>query len=165
MKAKNIGQTNALRIIKDKPTGSYFLGGYYQRGKTHLLVAQYRWMLDRKMRCILVTAQDLMEDLRKTEMTPNDGQPPYESPILRMVEHPDGGHLFIDDIDKAPVRSGFRAEALFALLDQIKRRQLGLSVTSNLPLTSEEESVETIESKLTSQAVSRIHQICKVIAI
>jgi hypothetical protein len=33
------------------------------------------------------------------------------------------GHLFVDDIEKAPVRSDFWAEALFDLLDTIKRQK------------------------------------------
>jgi hypothetical protein len=36
--------------VREKPTGNYFFGGYCQRGKTHLLIAQYRWMLDRNLK-------------------------------------------------------------------------------------------------------------------
>jgi DNA replication protein DnaC len=168
-KGRNVGQQNALKILREKPTGSYFFGGYYQRGKTHLLVAQYRWMLDRKMRCILVTAADLMDDLRQAEMQV-DGEPPYQSPILRMIDMAETAHLFIDDIEKAPARTGFRAEMLFSVLDKIKRRQLGLSVTSNFPLiykkkNPDDEDKEDLRKKLTDQVAARIHQICKVIEV
>jgi DNA replication protein DnaC len=156
-KPRSVRQQNAIRAIRENPTGSYFLGGYYQQGKTHLLVAQYRWMADAGMRCILLSAQELMDDLRKAE-TPMDGQPPYESPVLRMVDFAGSGHLFIDDIEKAPSRSGFRAEMLFSVLDRIKRRQLGLSVTSNLPLISEDE--KDLRQKLTDEVAARIDQIC-----
>jgi DNA replication protein DnaC len=168
-KSRNVGQQNAIRVVREKPAGSYFFGGYYQRGKTHLLVAQYRWMLDRKMRCILVSSQDLIKDLQRAEMQV-DGEPPYRSPILHMVESADSGHLFIDDIEKAPARTGFRAETLFAVLDRIKRRQLGLSVTSNLPLfykkkNADDEDKEDLRDKLTDQVAARIHQICRIIEV
>jgi DNA replication protein DnaC len=162
-KARNVGQENAIKVIREKPIGNYFFGGYYQRGKTYLLVAQYRWMLDRKMKCFLFSAQDLMDELRKAE---TESDPPYFSHVLRMVDEAESGHLFIDDIDKAPARTGFRAEALFSLLDRIKRRQLGLSMTSNLPLIYEkknpnDEDKEDLRDKLTDQVAARIHQICK----
>jgi hypothetical protein len=69
------------------------------------------------------------------------------------------GHLFIDDIDKAPARTGFRVEMLFDLFDTIKRRQLGLTVTSNLPLISKDKKPD-LRSVLSEPVVSRLYQIC-----
>lgn len=158
---RNVRQQNALHAIRANPTGSYFLKGFYQQGKTRLLVAQYRWMAEAGKRCILLSAQELMEDLRKAEAPAEQGKEPYQSPVLRMIDAAVEAHLFIDDIEKAPARSDFRAEALFGLLDRIKRRQLGLTVTSNLPLVSDEE--EDLRQKLTDQVASRIDQICRLI--
>lgn len=160
-KPRNVRQQNALHAIRTNPTGSYFLKGFYQQGKTRLLVAQYRWMAEAGKRCILLSAQELMEDLRKAEAPTEHGKEPYESPVLRMIDSADQAHLFVDDIEKAPARSDFRAEALFGLLDRIKRRQLGLTVTSNLPLVSDDE--EDLRQKLTDQVASRIDQICRLI--
>lgn len=102
-----------------------------------------------------------MEELRKAEAPIESGKDVLESPILRLVNTAENGHLFIDDIEKAPARSDFRVESLFGILDTMKRRQIGLTVTSNLPLISDRE--DDIRMKLTDQVASRIDQICKVI--
>jgi DNA replication protein DnaC len=164
-KPRNAGQQNAIKILREKPTGSYFFGGYYQRGKTHLLVAQYRWMADRGMRCILMSAQELMADLKKAETATDEH--PYRSPVLEMVNDAESGHLFIDDIEKASAKSDFRAEALFSLFDMISRRNLGLSLTSNFPIFAKEneEDKEDLRKLLTDEVALRIRLICKVVDV
>jgi DNA replication protein DnaC len=163
-KARNARQENALRIIKANPRGSYFLTGYYQQGKTRLMVAQYRKLAEAGDKNILLrTAYGLMDELRKAEMAPEPGKEEFKSPVLEMANSAETGHLFVDDIEKAAAQSDFRAETLFALLDTLKRRQIGLTLTSNLPLISRDPSREDLRVKITDQAVSRIAQICKLI--
>jgi DNA replication protein DnaC len=162
-KPRNVGQQNAIKIVREHPTGSYFLGGYYQRGKTHLLVAQYRWMADQGKKCLLMSAQELMADLKKAEMATDEH--PYQSPVLDMVNNAESGHLFIDDIEKASAKSDFRSEALFGVFDLISRRQLGLSMTSNFPPISNNDDEEDLRKLLTDEVTARILQICRVIEV
>jgi DNA replication protein DnaC len=163
-KARNARQENALRVIKADPHGSYFLTGYYQLGKTRLMVAQYRKLAEAGDKNILLrTAYGLMDELRKAETAPEPGKEEFKSPVLEMVNAAETGHLFVDDVEKAAARSDFRAETLFAFLDTLKRRQIRLTLTSNLPLISRDLSKEDLRAKVTDQAVSRIAQICKLI--
>ena len=67
-------------------------------------------------------------------------------------------YLFVDDIEKAPARSEFRVEMLFDLLDTIKRRQLGITVTSNLRL-------EEFARKLPRGADVRVYRLCREIEL
>jgi DNA replication protein DnaC len=160
-KPKTIAQQNALNVFRADPRGSYFLTGLYSRGKTHMLIAQYRWMSLAGDKCLLRSARELMEELRKYESQEPGKE--FISPVLQMANLASSGHLFLDDIDKAPARSGFRVEALFDLFDTIKRRQLGLTVTSNLPLHSEDG--KDLRSVLSDQVVSRLHRLCRVIEL
>lgn len=159
---KSVGQENVIAAIKSNPNGSYLLNGLYSRGKTHLLIAQYRALAIAGQRCVLRTARGLIEELRKTEV-PADGKQPEESPVLQLVNLSTDGHLFIDDIDKAPARSGFRLEMLFDLFDTIKRRQLALTVTSNMPMFAKDG--KDLRSILGDPVVSRLHTICTEIQI
>lgn len=171
--ARSIGQENAFRSIAENPTGSYFLFGSFSRGKTHLMIAQYRYMAMRGSKCLLRSARELMEELRKAEVAPDTGHEPAESPVLKMINVANSGHLFIDDIDKAPARSSFRVETLFDLFDTIKRRQIGLTVTSNLPLWRKKEEkfkdpkkpLQDLRDLLTEQVVSRLYAVCRPIEI
>jgi len=54
---------------------------------------------------------------------------------------------------------------LFDLFDTIKRRQLGLTVTSNLPLISRDSKKKDLRSVLSDEVVSRLYQICRVIEL
>jgi DNA replication protein DnaC len=155
----NIRQANALNAIRENPHGSYFLTGYYRQGKTRLLVAQYRYLAEYGERCLLRTARDLMEELRRAEAPTEPGKPQFESAVLQMVNQAETGHLFVDDIEKAPARSDFRAESLFGLLDTMKRREIRLTYTSNLPLISR--NGDDLRAKLTDQVVSRLDKLCQ----
>ena len=154
----NVGQHNAMVRIRENPQGSYFLCGAFSRGKTYLLVAQFRRLALEGRKCILRSGRDLMEELRKAEMMPEQGSAPFESPVLQMISDETVGHLFIDDVEKAPARTQFRAEMLFDLFDTIKRRQLGLSLTSNLTLA------ETA-ALLGEAAHARLYALCEEIII
>jgi len=157
-KPVSISQQNAFRTIMGNPKGSYFLSGKYSRGKTHLMIAQYRHLALGGETCILRSARDLMEELRKAEMPADSNREVFESPVLQMVNFSAAGHLFVDDFEKAPARSGFREEAVFDLLDTIKRRQLGLTVTSNLSLAD-------MSGKIGEAAAARLFAICREIQL
>ena len=154
----SLGQQNALVKMREKPEGNYLITGLFSRGKTHLMVAQYRHMALAGEKCELRSARSLIEELRK-----HDTQEPgreFVSPVLQMINLSPAGHLFIDDIDKAPARTGFRMEMLFDLFDTIKRRQIGLTVTSNLPLISKDPGKQDLRKVLGEPVVSRLYRIC-----
>jgi DNA replication protein DnaC len=150
---RGAGQANALTTIRADPHGSFFFTGKYSHGKIHLMIAQYRHPALAGGRCILRSACDLMEELRKAESPTDSNREVFESPVLQMVNLAPAGHLFIDDIEKAGARSEFRAEMIFDLLDTIKRRQLGITVTSNLPLRG-------LAPKIGDAATARLHRLC-----
>ena len=147
-------QAAALERVKAKPTGSYYLWGFYATGKTHLLIAQYQRLALAGVPCMLRSSRQLADEMRKAEMAPPAGEEPYESPVLRMMENQAHAHVFIDDIEKTPARTDFRAEAAFHWLDTLKRRQHGLTITSNLPL-------EKLTDYLGDAAVARIMRLCE----
>lgn len=155
---RTLPQKAVLDAIRENPSGSYFITGNYESGKTHVLIAQYRYQALAGRNCILRSSKQLMDELRKAEITPPDGEQPFESPVLQMVNLAPAGHLFWDDIEKAAARSEFRAEAVFDLLDTICRRQLGLTVTSNVGLAQ-------LAQTMGSPVISRLDRICKVIQL
>lgn len=124
------------------------------------MICQYRVLAERGIPCVLRTAKDLVDELRKAE-TPaiEPGQTPFESPVLKLVNLAPGGHLFIDDIEKIGVRSGFRSESIWHMLDTMKRRQIGLTFTSNLPMNLPGEKM-SLRTELTDQVVSRLDVLC-----
>lgn len=152
-------QVNALKIMRENPNGSFLLSGYYGNGKTYLMLAQYCSMALTGGNCLLRSAKDLMDELQKATMMPSAGQEPFESPVLQLVNFSKSGHLFIDDIEKAPARSDFRAESLLDVVDKIKRRQLGITITSNLPLIGPDRSKD-LRSVLGDAVVARLDKIC-----
>ena len=165
LKPRNVGQANAITAIRGDPYGSYFITGYFSRGKTSLLVAQYKFLALAGEKCLLRSMRDLMKELQKAEISPNSDREAFESPVLQMVNLAPRAHLLIDDVEKAPVRSGFRAETLFNLLDVIKRRMLGLSVTSNLPMISKDPGKPDLRKYLGEEVVSRLYRICRAIEL
>ncbi len=106
-----------------------------------------------------------MEELRKAEAPADQHGNVFESPVLQIVNLARAGHLFIDDIEKAPARSEFRIEMLFDLFDTIKRRQLGLTVTSNRSMISKDPKKPDLRQALGDEVVSRLHRICRVIEL
>lgn len=159
-------QQQACEVIKLGPRGSWYITGYFGSGKTFLMAAQYRDMVLDGWPCIICSARQLMEEIRKAE-TPHSqgitygyGDPEvYQSPVLALINSPDNtGHLFIDDLEKAGARSEFRAEMLFHIFDTIKRRNMGLTVTSNL-------SMSKIGPHIGEAAFARIQRICREIEL
>jgi DNA replication protein DnaC len=164
-KPRSVGQQNALTSIRENPRGNYLLTGLFSRGKTHLMVAQYRHLALAGEKCILRSARDLMEELRKAEAPPDPHSNVFESQVLQMVNLAPSGHLFIDDIDKAPARSQFRTEMLFDIFDTIKRRQQGLTITTNLPMMKKEKDKKDLRDVLGDEVVSRLYRLCREIEL
>jgi DNA replication protein DnaC len=150
---RSLQQSSALRIIRENPEGSYYLHGNYSAGKTFLMIAQYRHVALSGMPCLLRPSRQLADELRKAEMSPPAGEKPFESPVLEMISDPKHCHLFVDDLEKTPARTDFRAEATFYWLDTLKRHCHGLTVTSNRPL-------QELTGILGDAAVARIDRIC-----
>jgi DNA replication protein DnaC len=164
-KPRSVSQQNAFAAIRENPRGNYLLTGLFSRGKTHLMVAQYRHLAIAGEKCILRSARDLMEELRKAEAPQDQHGNVFESQVLQMVNLAPTGHLFVDDIDKAPARSLFRAEMLFDIFDTIKRRQLGLTITTNLPLKKREKDKKDLRDVLGDEVVSRLYRLCREIEL
>jgi DNA replication protein DnaC len=162
VRPRNDAQAEAIEQLRNRPDGSYFIFGRYGSGKTRLLIAQYRQRALSGSGCILRSGKDLMRELQKAEMSdPHEKQQFLSEVMLATHEaRPGGLHLFWDDLEAAPARSEFRQEAAFELLDRIWRKQLGLTVTSNVPLRDLEAS-----GKLSSKAASRIFRLCSQIEL
>ena len=150
---QNLTQIHAYEMVRRDPRGSYFIHGFYSSGKTHLMIAQYKHLALARENCVLRSSRQLMEELRKAEAVPANGQEPFESPVLQMVNLAKTGHLFWDDMEKAAARLEFRAEMVFDLLDTIKRRQLSITVTSNVALCD-------LTRTLGDAAVARLDRRC-----
>jgi hypothetical protein len=101
-----------------------------------------------------------MEELRKAEAPPDQHGNMFESEALKLANLAPAGHLFVDDIDKAPAISSFRAEMLFDLFDTIKRRQLELTIMTNLPLKKKD-----LRDVLGGEVVSRLYRLCREIEL
>jgi DNA replication protein DnaC len=146
-------QADAIERVRSDPGGSYYLHGPYSRGKTHLMVAQYQRLALAGVPCLLRASRQLADEMRRAETAPPPGQEPYDSPVLEMLSRPRHCHLFVDDLEKTPARTDFRAEAVFYWLDTLKRHRHGLTVTSNRPL-------QELTGVLGDAAVARIDRIC-----
>ena len=159
------GQADAIRELRQKSYDSYLITGGYSSGKTHLMIAQYRFIALAGIKCVLRSARDAIEELRKADLVEPGGGERFESQILQVLNGAENGHVFIDDIDKAPARTGFRQEMLFDLFDTIMRRELKLTVTSNYPLKSDDPRLQDLRGILGESVAARIHRICKEIKL
>jgi DNA replication protein DnaC len=121
-------QRKAVKALKERPEGGYAFVGVPQRGKTHLLVAQYR-MAGVKYRCELRSSMQLIAELQQVQVDEEARSPILEALQERRLR------LLWDDIDKVSFdKSSFRVEMVFELIDEIWRMELPLSVTSNVPI-------------------------------
>ncbi len=160
MTPRSSRQAAAIAAIKANPAGSYYLWGSYDAGKTHLLIAQYRILALRRHNCLVRSGRQLVEELRRAEIEPRDGEQRFISPVLQATYSADQFHLFWDDINKADARTGFRAEALFDLLDTLKRRELAVTITSQRPLIDLKGEVADLRTVIGHAAVARIDAMC-----
>ena len=83
----------------------------------------------------------------------------FESPVLTLIDRSPDSHFFWDDCDKLKLTE-FKYQEIFSLIDTIYRKQLGISLTSNLELGDLARS-----ERLPQAAVSRIDRMCRVILL
>jgi DNA replication protein DnaC len=157
-KPRTAGQERAINAIREDPAGSFFIHGTFSQGKTRLMICQFRRLAELGIQCEIRTAKELIRELQLADAPVEVGKTAFESPVLKLANLAPNGHLFIDDIEKAGARSGFRVEALFSLFDTIKRRKIGLTFTSNMPFVKPKGLSLTTE--MSDQIVSRLDAIC-----
>lgn len=141
------------RISMD-PDKGYFIYGPYRRGKTHLLVAQFK-ASNYKAECLLRTSAELIQELETARVDRE-----FISPVLMAIERKTL-HLFWDDMDKIHfTKSQFRAEVLFELIDEISRKKLKISGTSNRDLNKMQ-----AECGLPPATARRLSDMCDVVGL
>lgn len=166
--AKNPGQRDAHAIITSDPLKSYFLHSTYGRGKTFLLVAQFRYLIDKGIPCAIRTSKQLVDELKKAELSQGLDAEPYISPVMDAAANYEKFHLFWDDCEKAAARTDFRQEAIFDLVDTLYRRKLDLTITSNLPIfdpNANDAKPTDLRFKLGNATVRRINDMCRKIQL
>ncbi len=152
---KNPRQERALSLIREGFAANWYLTGSYGSGKTHLLYAQYRRMVeDGGIRCHVRTTRELLEELRRAEFDED-----FVSPVVAAASRREAYHLFWDDVDKLKL-TDFKTEVLFDLVDSLYRQKHGLTVTSN---HSMQDLVE--RERMHPAIVRRLDDMCKVIEL
>lgn len=146
---KNETQRVARERLLQEPGGSYFIFGDYGAGKTHVASAQFKIQIGNK-KVLFKTTNELLHELQQMEM---DSE--YIAPAWQLPD--EGAHLFWDDADKFKLTE-FKAEAIYNLIDNLYRRQVGLTVTSNL-------SLRDLTDKVGPAVVRRIDDMCEVIEL
>lgn len=160
---KTPGQRDAHGIMTANPLGSYYLHGLYGRGKTWLLVSQYRYLAKKGIPCQIRTSKQLVDELKEAELSGGKA-----SVVMELASTAERFHLFWDDCDKAGMRTDFRQEAVFELVDLIRRRNLGITCTSQFPLFDPAASASNpsdLRWKLSNTIVSRLHAMCRSILL
>lgn len=123
--AKNKGQIEILDAMKADPSAPYFIHGVQGLGKTHLLIASFK-QASEIHQCELRSGWQLMEELRQAET-----DIAFISGIQLALEKKNL-HLFWDDIGKIAFdKTAFRMEVLFELIDEMSRKKLPFTATSN----------------------------------
>ena len=121
-------EANIDAIMADVERGVYYHGAY-GAGKTHLLVAQYKEVLKRKLNGVgvipvLVSSNDLSVEFRAEAL----GQ---GSLSLSLARDASRLHLFLDDIDKIKLTET-KETMLFELFNLMSLNHHRLSITSNM---------------------------------
>lgn len=150
-KPRNREQDAAYRQIMHDPAGSFLIVGAYAAGKTHLLFAQFRHLVETGARAYARTTYELIDELRKDELGER------ESRIMRDIDDRRLFHLFWDDADKVKVTE-WKMEILFSVIDAIYRNEMRLTMTCNLNLSE-------LQDKLSPAIVRRIDDICNLVEL
>lgn len=135
-------QVQALGMVQENLGNSLLFWGNYERGKTHLAVAQYRAMVAAGESVAWRSMSELITEIQRAAVHDE------LSVVLDRVRYADSFHLFIDDIDKFKPTE-FKAEALFDLFDTLYRRELRVTVTTNWNLS------QLMEAELLHPAIGR----------
>lgn len=155
-KPRNESQKKAIEQVRKNPDGSYYFWGPLRSGKTYLLSAifnrtirnhpyQTRFITDRELKTSLVElVTGAKEHIPVSAREVKNGQ-------LRI--------LFWDDVGKAKV-SAFLKQEIFALIDELYKRNGRIIITSNYPL---EELAD--EDLLGGSSIRRIDDLCEIIKL
>lgn len=157
--AMNPSQVTAISELLKNPNGNFFITGGYGLGKTYLLAAQFVWVSRHGVRTFFRTAEQLVQELYR-HYAAKDAD--FEmSPILAWAGSGTPVHVFIDDVDKIDFdRTAFRKETLFNVIDTLCRKELGLSVTSNMTCMELQD-----EERLSPAVVRRFDDMCRVLQL
>lgn len=148
-------QEKVLALMKSSIEASWYLTGGYGNGKTLLLYAQYRELIQKgTVQCHVRTTRELIEELRRAEIDEH-----FASPVMKMAGRREPYHLFWDDIDKIKP-TDFKTEVLFHLVDALYRQNHGLTVTSNFSLR---DLVE--HERMAPAIVRRLDDMCRVLEV
>jgi DNA replication protein DnaC len=151
--ARNPRQEAAATLMRSCPEGSWYMAGPYGSGKTHLFYAQYRELaVAGRIRCHVRTTRELLEELKKMELSNEFG-----SPVMAAAHSPEPYHLFWDDMDKLKL-SDFKTEVLFELVDALYRWKHGLTATANYSLQD-----LVARERMHPAIVRRLDDMCQVI--
>lgn len=147
-------QMKTRALMMNHPEGCYFIHGDYGAGKTHLLYSQYRMVTLQGLPCHIRSTAELLEEIQREELERD-----YISPVMEGARRQRQYHLFWDDAEKFKA-TDFKYQGLFYLIDLVYRRQLSLSVTSNLSLLELDR-----QEKLQPAVVRRLDDICQVLEV
>jgi DNA replication protein DnaC len=150
----NPRQVKAHERISSEFAKSFFIYGDYAQGKTHLAIAQYRKLIELEQPCLFLSMAELMFELRKSEIDSD-----YFCLVRERVRYAERFHLFIDDIDKFKT-TDFKFEALFDLIDNVYKRDLALTVTSNHSM-----KMLSMNRLLDPAILRRIDDICEAVEV
>jgi len=155
IKPRTSRQAEIKCMFLKKPMDSYFLWGELNTGKSHFLASLYDYAVDHDYlhEARFFTDRELKRDLIDFEMDRlGDRIPTFSVDFLRqgVVRQ-----VFWDDIGKVKI-SEFVQQEIFAIVDEIFRRNLKLACTSNF-------SLDELGEILGNPIVRRITDICKVI--
>lgn len=147
-------QKSTVDVICKYPGSSFYITGQMGHGKTHLLIAQFK-LAPVEQRCLLRTSQQLVAELRRSELDPEFSSPVRSALDSRTL------HLFWDDCDKLSFdKSSFREEAIFELIDEISRQELPITITSNL----DPNELQTVRS-LQPAVARRLADMCVLVRV
>lgn len=156
------GKVITLPIAMKGFKRSYFLTGDFGKGKTHLLVAQYRAFTEAGFfQTCFVREVDLLEDLQ-FQAYREDYTPRWVS--LKELERKEYVHFFIDDLGKAKITED-RLYQLFRLIDLIYNKNFGLSLTTNYRIEELEKRWELVDETNGGGIVRRLQDICQPISM
>jgi DNA replication protein DnaC len=149
---RDLQQSAAISQMRANPGGSYLItSGKYACGKTQLLVSQCRHLALAGEKVAIRTSRQLVKELQQAELEPRE----FRSEVLYAAHTADRFHLCWDDCEKVGTQSDFRQEAIFNLVDTMYRRQLSITITSNLDL---EQLIQS--GRMQSAVARRIDDMC-----
>ncbi|MCK5616638.1 ATP-binding protein [Candidatus Pacearchaeota archaeon] len=138
--------------------GSYLICGDFNKGKTHLLYAQYQKISQEQpeKQLIVYRESDLLKELQQAAY--GEGVEQLNSLLLHThAKDKIPTHIFIDDLGKTPVTED-RLYQLYNFLDIIYNCEHGLTITTNFKISEIEKRWGSNHS---GSIISRLKTICQ----